>query len=352
MPYHRLLRSNRGARRVPQGARLGGWLLRITLSLGFLAGVLAVAPLDEVATVLASAAPLPIAIGFALVVPKLLTAGLRMLALVRSQGLRLGLGRLIAINLATSFYALFMPGQLVAGAVRWYKLARAEGQPAAALAVVGFSRVIELEVTLAIGLAFWAADPQARQIHAVPALLVAAALALCVACHVLGPPLAGRLPGPPEGRGWPRRILRAAAAVMAAIGQFRHLSASAQLAAIGYSALTHLLGVVTMALFAWSLGSDLGIATLGWVRSLMAVLLLLPISWAGVGVRELGLAVMLAPFGVAPGMAVSLGLLLSLRALLEGMLGALVEAHATFRPLDHERAPRATVSGSSPCASA
>jgi hypothetical protein len=84
----------------------------------------------------------------------------------------------------------------------------------------------------------------------------------------------------------------------------------------------------------------------------MAVLLLLPVSWAGIGVREISLALMLAPFGVAPGVAAALGLLLSFRGLLEGAMGALVEAHAALRPQNRKPAARVTASGSSPCASA
>jgi hypothetical protein len=72
------------------------------------------------------------------------------------------------------------------------------------------------------------------------------------------------MPPPADGQGLARRIVRAAAAMMEAIARFRHLSASAQLGAIGYSALTHLFGVTTMILFAWGLGSDIGVATLGW----------------------------------------------------------------------------------------
>ncbi|HEX6113072.1 MAG TPA: lysylphosphatidylglycerol synthase transmembrane domain-containing protein [Geminicoccaceae bacterium] len=323
------------------------WLVRITLSGALLAAIGAVVPLGEVALALRGADRWPIALGFALVVPKLLTSGLRMLALVRAQNFRLGLGTLIAINLATSFYALFLPGQLVAGTVRWYKLARAEGQPAAALAVVGFSRLIELEVTLAIGLAFWVVDPQARQMHLLPALLVAAALAACIGIHAAGPSLAGRIAPRASGNGWGAR----AAAVAEAVGRFRRLTLRAQLAALGYSALTHLFGIATMVLFAWGLDSDVGFATLAWVRSLMAVLLLLPISWAGVGVREISLALLLTTFGVAAEVAVALGLLLSLRALLEGAMGALVEAKSAVRPRRPDPAGPVATSGSSPCAS-
>ena len=328
--------------------RVLGWLCRLALSALLLAALARLVPVEEVVAALRSAAPLPIVAGMLLVVPKLLTAGLRLRALVRAQGLRLRLGQLIALNLITSFYSLLLPGQLVAGAVRWYKLAAAAGQPVAALAVIGFSRLIELEVTLALGLAFWLAEPAARAVHSLPALLVATALAACAAAHLLGPSLALRL-APHGGAGPLTRVRQAGQAVLEAIGRFRRLPWPDQMGAIGYAALTHLFGIATMVLFAWGLGAEIGVGAIGWVRSLMALLLLLPISWAGVGVREVSLALLLVPFGMAPGEAVALGVLLSLRALLEGAMGAVIEA---FTALRSPRPAAPADKGPSPCASA
>ncbi|MDX1540700.1 MAG: lysylphosphatidylglycerol synthase transmembrane domain-containing protein [Geminicoccaceae bacterium] len=307
-------------------------MLRLGLSATLLLAVLALVPLGEVAAVLGRVDPWLAAAGFALVIPKLLASGLRMLALVRIQGLRVGLGGLIALNLATSFYALFLPGHLAAGALRWYRLARAEGRPAAALAVVGFSRLIELEVTLALGLTFWAFDAQARALHAWPALLAALALAACLGAHLAGPMLAERLPE--RGLRLGDRLARlstALAAARAVLARFGGLSWRAQASAVGYSALTQVLGILTALLFAWALGSEISVAALVWVRSLMAVALLLPVGWAGVGVREVSLALLLTPFGVPAAEALALGILLSLRALLAGAMGGVVEAFGLVR---------------------
>jgi uncharacterized membrane protein YbhN (UPF0104 family) len=307
------------------------WLLRVVASGALLLAVIAAVPFEEVTTALRGAKPWLVVAGFALLAPKLLMDGLRMLPLLRAQGLRLGLGALVALNLATSFYALFLPGQLAAGAVRWYKLARIEGRPAAALAVVSFSRLIELEVTLAVGLGFWALDPKARALHALPALIAGVALVGCLVVHLAFPTLAARWTHLSDG---PRQIAvlrRGLAAVMAAIACFRDISWRAQASTVGFSAITNALGIVTALLFAWAVGSEISVAALVWVRSLISVLLLLPVGWAGVGVREVSLALMLAPFGMPPAEAVALGVLLSLRVLLEGGLGALAEAFGLVR---------------------
>ena len=70
------------------------WLARLAASGVLLLAVFAVVPLREVAGALADAELWLVAAGFALIVPKLLAAALRMLALVRAQGFRLGLGDL------------------------------------------------------------------------------------------------------------------------------------------------------------------------------------------------------------------------------------------------------------------
>jgi hypothetical protein len=286
-----------------------------------------------------------------LVVPKLITAGLRMLEIARAQSLGLSLGQLIAINLVTSFYALFLPGLLAAGAIRWYKLAKAAGKPAAALAAIGFSRLIEIEVTLAIGLAFWLSDPLSRDLYLAAGLGMSVALALCLLAHAFGPALAGRIGGRLARRPEAGFARRSTVALIDALASFRSLSWKAQLSTITHSSLTHLFGIGTMILFAYGLGLEAGIGALGWVRSLMAVLLLLPISWAGVGIREVGLALLLLPYGVQPGQAVALGVLLSARALLEGAMGAVVEACGWMRVRPAPETGTSPTPGPSSCAS-
>lgn len=309
------------------------WLARFGLSALFLGGIFMTVPVSEVGASLAKAAWLPVAVGMMLIIPKLVTAGLRMQDIAQAQDLGLRLRDLIAINLVTSFYSLFLPGLLAAGAMRWYKLAQSAGKPAAALAVIGFSRLIEIEVTLAIGLGFWLADPLSRSLYAWPALIMVAALVSCLIVHIKGPAIAGRLDTRLARTGDQRqdnRVRAAGSAVIGALARFRSLPITVQLRVIGYSGLTHLFGIATMVLFAQGLGIDASIESLGWVRSLMVVLLLLPISWAGVGVRELSLALLLLPYGVGTGEAVALGMLLSARAILEGAIGAVIETTGSF----------------------
>ncbi len=70
---------------------------------------------------------------------------------------------------------------------------------------------------------------------------------------------------------------------------------------------------------------------LGWVRTVLVVVLMLPISWSGFGVREGSLILLLRPYGVLPEAAVGLSLLIFFRGALRALVGGLVETRSQFR---------------------
>jgi hypothetical protein len=65
----------------------------------------------------------------------------------------------------------------------------------------------------------------------------------------------------------------------------------------------------------------LGVANLIWLRSALVVLIFLPISLSGIGVRDGALIVLLGEYGVLPAVAVGLSLLLLLRSVISAMIG-------------------------------
>ena len=60
------------------------------------------------------------------------------------------------------------------------------------------------------------------------------------------------------------------------------------------------------------------------------LVLMLPISWSGLGVREGSLILLLRPYGVAPEDAVALSLLVFLRGTLGAICGGLLQARSFF----------------------
>lgn len=97
------------------------------------------------------------------------------------------------------------------------------------------------------------------------------------------------------------------------------------------------LGILSIFLAAMAVGAEVSWVTLGWMRSLLAIILLLPLGWGGVGVREATVAAILQPYGVAPALAIAIGAIVSLRNILEAVLGGLVEVASLWRKRRPER---------------
>ena len=94
--------------------------------------------------------------------------------------------------------------------------------------------------------------------------------------------------------------------------------------AVGWSVLVQMGGAVSVALVARALGVALPLTVWFTVVPLIALAMVLPISIGGVGVREGGLAFLLAPSGVAREQAVAIGLLWFLSTIVGGLIGGLL----------------------------
>ncbi|HWN06821.1 MAG TPA: hypothetical protein VNO53_06625, partial [Steroidobacteraceae bacterium] len=83
--------------------------------------------------------------------------------------------------------------------------------------------------------------------------------------------------------------------------------------------------------FATACGIQLSFANIGWMHAVVAVLVLLPISFAGLGVREGTLVLLGARYGVAAPLALSWSLLLFAGMLFVAAIGACIEAWSFLR---------------------
>ena len=94
--------------------------------------------------------------------------------------------------------------------------------------------------------------------------------------------------------------------------------------AVAWSLLVQMGGSVAVALVARGLGVTLPLSVWFAVVPLVALAMVLPISISGVGVREGGLAFLLAPSGVPAEQAVAIGLLWFLTTIATGLIGGLL----------------------------
>jgi uncharacterized protein (TIRG00374 family) len=319
-------------------------------SLAVIALIFWLVPLGELTAVLTGIDPLWLCLALALVLPMAAAKAAVFWLAARVQHLTFSFRQMLAIQFASAFYTLVVPGQLGGTVSRWYKLQKPGRQPVEAAAVMLMARLLETGTACLIGLALALADPLARATGVVPILAVVflavgggGLLLVTPIGRRIGRGLADRLPR----HRWLVPVHNALPRLRDAAHRMRRMRWPETLLIVGCSVLWNGLALLSIVLAAVAVGAEVSWITLGWLRALLAIILLLPIGWGGLGVREASTAAILAPYGVAPAMAIAIGAIVSLRNILEAVIGAGVELHGLWRkgrisdgPLDGARLAR------------
>lgn len=243
---------------------------------------------------------------------------LNLYTLSLSQGHHVSFGTAFVILLTTGFYSLILPGAVATGAVTWLKYREAGVDAAGAAIIIVANRGLNLAICLMLGGLAAAWDPQLPFQQQLPGLGFALFL-LCVFCGLFfllfnfgtsqpvhRPTMGERL----------RRLLTLSRAVRARL------------------LITHALHVVSGATAIWCFSQALGL-TLAWssslwIYALLQTAMLLPITVAGIGVRDgtlLGAGVLL---GLTTPQALAWSMTLLASTLLFGLIGALLEIAPRF----------------------
>jgi glycosyltransferase 2 family protein len=323
--------------RLSRGAAMRNrWLPRIVVSTAILALLFSFIPFGDVMAALRGADPVFVLLAFGLVPVTTAMSAAQQKVLTDQQGMPLSFAKIVQINLATHFYGIFVPGYLAGGLYRWHRMAQPANQPAEAFAAIAYNRWLETAVILVLGLVFWTLGPPPGAAAGVTPVFIMAMAALAVAYLLLfdsrlAAPLRARV-GVGSASADAGRLRRAAVRALDATGRFGGMRARDTGLAVALCVLRHLIGVVAFVWFAAAIGVALPFATAGWVQSALLLALMLPIAYAGLGVREAGLVVFLGLFGVDSHDALAISFLLLARTLLGAGMGGLVEAARAWRP--------------------
>ncbi|MCG8587937.1 MAG: flippase-like domain-containing protein, partial [Proteobacteria bacterium] len=230
---------------------------------------------------------------FALFAGTLCVTSVRLLGLLRTSGFRAPLAQLCGDSIkGTALSAL-----LVIGAGEVYRIARLQPHvesTAVRSALVLFDRMLGLFVLGAAGvIGLLAFAPEVVRYESSTGWAVGGLGAVVVAGVCAAVALWRRLAGLRERLApvvtpfadAPWRLL---APVALSLGAF-----------VGW--------VGSLVLLAWGLGLDVPWVALAYAAPLVTVATLLPISIGGIGVREAGYALLLAPYGVTVGQGIALG---------------------------------------------
>ncbi len=260
------------------------------------------------------------------------SAALRMRILVKAQGIQLKARQLFEISCVSTFYGLGLPGELGGGAIRWHRISAPNNKPAESFLCILVDRAVDTLVLLGLGLMFWCLDPLAAKQGALGVLLMSLLLALGVMHALMLIPqvtewVKVRLPE----KGVLGFVGGKFIKLIYAAEKFQDFPISVKLKVIGYSILRHLIGFASLVLMARAIALPLEMTQIGWIRSILLILSMLPIAWAGLGVREVSLLVLLEPYGVAPDMTLAWSFLLLLRMLWIASIGAGFEVFRVLR---------------------
>jgi uncharacterized membrane protein YbhN (UPF0104 family) len=254
--------------------------------------------------------------------------------LTDQQRLRLTLGEIFEIGTSSTFYGLALPGTLSGGLIRWYKLAR-QGNAAGALAALTWDRLVDTMAVALLGVLGWALSrPVSAHTVAAPALLAVsvglsalyvAGFSAAVGDIVLSPidAIDRRL-----HQGWLRDKLDA---LTRAARSYHGLGAWFPTKVALYSLGVQLISALGFYCWARALGSPVGLPAAGWAWACYSLVVLLPITFAGLGAREGMLILLLRPYGVTGAQAVALSFILLGGNLLLALVGGGYELRTFWR---------------------
>ena len=320
--------------------RRQGWadalrILRILLTVGLLTAVCRKTDVSQLLGTLAHARPGWLLLGLVLVAAARYLGACQMQRVMGLVGIEFSIWQVIAVNLSAAFYEVVMPAaQLSGGMVRLRRFSKAKYQNTEVVAAILFNRFMETLTLVALGLVFWAVSQPLGGSRAVIGAALGVLLAALLGFHleVKHSRISSAAARWPLLRaGWhavPEKLRSAAERFLGhAVRSYRRfrLAHAAMLPVAAVALGRHLLFIASLECFAHALGLQIPWLVFGWIRTVVVLLLMLPLSVGGFGLREGSLVVLLAPFGVAASGAVALSLVMFATVLLFGLLGGLVE---------------------------
>jgi glycosyltransferase 2 family protein len=243
----------------------------------------------------------------------IMPAAISMIAL-QIERISFGFWQMVELNFATRFYILILPRPVAVG-VRWVRYRRrGSGDDAAALIV--FERVVQTLVIAGTAMVFLAAERThlaAGGGYLLAATGILTAVLVLLFGMFLSPTLASiaRRVRRTLARPFPAAVRRRIDRLLDAVTAFSGLPSRSIVAIVVLSVAGYAGFVLSAYVLIAAMQLPLGVMAVAWIRSVVFLLTLLPISIGGIGVREASNVVLLQLYGVdsASALAFSFGLL-------------------------------------------
>lgn len=308
--------------------------LRACVAFGILYYLFSKIPLSIVMSSLSTAKLNYLVMAYIITLVMHLIAGYRLKFFTKNQGLQFSVFQAIEINMSAVFYGLFLPGgNLAGGAIRFYKLSGHGKNMAEALAALTLDRVIATLALCLIGILFWLINLPSESGYIVLSMtILLSGLALLniflfterfqISSGITGKILAwiGRL-----------FVLVRLKKLIETFSRFKSLTLKSLFFILALSLTSQLLGVLVFYQLALSLGMDVSFVAIAWIRCAVVLITMVPITIAGLGLREGSLIFLLRPYGIPDDQAFALSILVfGITVLLIGILGGMIECIKLF----------------------
>lgn len=260
----------------------------------------------------------------------------RLWIFLRKQQIRVPLGELISINLGVRFYSFFSPISSVGTVMRWIRLVPA-GKTAEGLASLTASRVFDVLLALSMGV-LWGLSSlnlNGLNLYAILAYFVVLVLVLGLGLRASGPMAdwAEQRASSVRSR-WAQWVLRGLGKLSRAMGIYRRFTRGELSTLLGAALLGDLVSLLAYYLVARAINLPIAFVDLGWIRAVLLLVALTPLTLpGGFGIREVSAAVLVAALGLGVESGAAFSILLYARSVITALLGGIVELIFNLRTI-------------------
>jgi len=254
-----------------------------------------------------------------------LVLAFRYFLLIRNSSIKRSFKSLLKINLVARFYGLLMP--LGAEAAKWYKVTRNQNGKALFGGTIVFERLtffLLLHVVSVIPLLFYSSNSEivVFRAHIMPTLLLSwIIVCLCLAFFVF--PLLRRSLEPAIFRAGPAsRFIKS---FLAVLESFSSKTVDFHIYFFGLSVMLLASHIGRLYLLFKAASLPVVFMDVAWMGSLVLLLQAIPITFAGIGIREGAYAYLFTLFKLPPEKGVLIGVLSFSHLLLVSLLGGILE---------------------------
>ena len=290
------------------------------------------ASLSNIALAIRSANPWLLLAVVPMILLSMWLAAVQLKVLTDCHGMNLSLMRIIGINASTEFYNLFLPGVIAGGVIRWYRLSKENKMRAQAFAVIAMNRLLNLITLTGLGILGWLLEDTSAATPFAIVVLTVSLLALAGGLFALSnQQLSNAVHRDSVDGSKVRTVVRDGLLKLRdAVYEYRQIPVSGRMQLVFFAVSWQLVMILSTYMFCLALSISVSLSALAWIRALVTLVLLVPVTISGFGLREVSWVYFLGLYGVAPAEALVLSLLTFARSLFQAVIGCGLEVRVHF----------------------